>query len=92
MNVNRKTRSLISTFVYLDVINLGNSIHYKSVIYKIPPYYKGQSTPIILYAHTIPIPTKLFNYKKFLLDLNIFDFQVQTSKVPHSHVIRMGTF
>jgi hypothetical protein len=31
----------------IDAINLGNILHHKSVIYKIPPYFKKQSVPII---------------------------------------------
>ena len=50
--------SLIPTFLYLDAINLGNTIHYKSVISKISPYHKGHSVPIILYAYSIPIAPK----------------------------------
>jgi hypothetical protein len=59
----------------LDGINLGNILHHKSVKSKIPPYFKDQSVPIIVYAYTIPIATKIFNYKHVLHDLNIDDFK-----------------
>jgi hypothetical protein len=55
----------------LDGINLGNILHHKLVKSKIPPYFKDQSIPIILYAYTIPIATKICNYKHLLYDLNM---------------------
>jgi hypothetical protein len=59
----------------LDGINLGNILHHKSVKSKISPYFKDQSVPIISYAYTIPIATKIFNYKHVLHDLKIDDFK-----------------
>ena len=53
----------------LDAINLGNILHHKSEKSKIPPYFRDQSVPIILYTYTTPIATKIFNYKKVLQDL-----------------------
>jgi len=47
----------------LDGINLDNILHHKSVKYKIPPYYKNQSAPIISYVYTRPIASKNCNYK-----------------------------
>jgi len=41
--------------VGFDSINLGNILHHKSVKFKIPPYFKDQSVPIISYAYTIPV-------------------------------------
>ena len=52
----------------------GNILHHKSVNSKMPPYFKDQSVPIISYDYTIPIATKIFNYKHVLHDLNIDDF------------------
>ena len=65
----------------LDGINLGNILHHKSVKSKIPPYFKDQSLPIISYVYTIPIVSKIVNYKHVLHDLNIDDFK---SKPPGS--------
>ena len=48
----------------LDGINLGNILHHKSVKSKIPPYFKDQSVPIILYVYTRPIASKFVNYKR----------------------------
>jgi hypothetical protein len=53
----------------LDAINLGNILHHKSEKSKIPPYFRDQSVPIILYTYTTPIATKIFKYKKVLQDL-----------------------
>ena len=39
----------------LDGINLGNTLHHKSVKSKIPPYFKDQYVPIISYVYTRPI-------------------------------------
>ena len=58
-----------------DAINLGNILHHKSVKYKIPPYFKDQSKPILSHTSTTPIATKIFNYKKVLYDLNIDDIK-----------------
>jgi len=52
-----------------------NILHHKSVKSKIPPYFKDQFVPIISYAYTIPIATKIFNYKHVLHDLNTDDFK-----------------
>ena len=65
-------------------------IHQKPAISKIPPYYKGQSVPIILYAYTVPIVTTIFNYKKVLHDLNIVEFKYKPPKFP-IHIIRIAT-
>jgi hypothetical protein len=46
---------------------------YKSLHRK--PYFKDQSVPIISYAYTRPIASKMFNYKHVLRDLNIDDFK-----------------
>ena len=64
------------SFAYkgLDAFNLGNILHHKSVKYKISPYFKDHSVPIISYAFTIHIATKLFNYKHVLHDLNILNY------------------
>ena len=43
-----------------DGINLDNILHHKSVKSKIPPYFKDQFVPMIQYAYTIPIASKLF--------------------------------
>ena len=52
----------------IDAINLGNILHHKSVIYKIPPYFKNQSVPII--SMDMPhIQQHMFH------DLNIDDFK-----------------
>ena len=59
----------------LDGIYLGNILHHQSVKFKIPSYFKDQSVPIISYDYTIPIATKIFNYKHVLHDLNIDDFK-----------------
>jgi hypothetical protein len=48
----------------LDVINLGNILHHKSVKSKIPPDFKDRSVPIISYAYTRPIASTFFNYKR----------------------------
>jgi hypothetical protein len=63
----------------LDGINLGNILHHKSVKSKIPPYFEEQSVRIISHAYTRPIPSKLFNYKHVLRDLNIDDFNSKPS-------------
>ena len=42
------------------------------------PYFKDQSISIFSYAYSIPIETKLFNYKHGLHDLNIDDFKSKT--------------
>ena len=73
-----KTRAKSYRFLTLVLfwkirINLGNILHHKSVKSKIPPYFKDQSVPIISYAYTIPIATKIFNCKHVLHDLNIDD-------------------
>ena len=76
-----------------DGINLGNILHHKSVQFKIPPYFKDQSVPIISYAYTIPIATKKINYKHVLHDLNIDDFKSKPpgcTCVPHSYIIRLA--
>ena len=36
-----------------DAINLGNILHHKSEKYKIPPYFREQSVPIISYTSLI---------------------------------------
>jgi hypothetical protein len=59
----------------LDGINLDNILLHKSVKSKIPQYFKDQSVPIISYAYTLPIATKIFNYKHVLHDLNIDHFK-----------------
>ena len=59
----------------LDDINLGNILHHKSVKYKIPPYFKDQSVPIISYVYTKPTASKFFNYKHMLRDFNIDYFK-----------------
>ena len=59
----------------LDDINLGNTLHHKSVKSKISPYFKDQSVPIISYVYTRPIASKKINYKHVLCDLNIDDFK-----------------
>ena len=59
----------------LDAIHLSNILHHKSVISKIPPYFKDQSVPIISYTYTTPIATKVFNYKHVLQGLNIDDYK-----------------
>jgi hypothetical protein len=69
----------------LDDINLGNILHHKSVKSKIPPYFKDQSVPIISYAYTTHIATKIFNYMKVLHDLNIDDFKF---KPPDLHLCK----
>ena len=56
-------------------INVGNILDHQSVKSKIPPYFKDQSLPIILYSYTIPVASKFFNYKHVLHDLNIDDFK-----------------
>ena len=55
----------------VDGINLGNILHHKSVKSKIPPYFKDQSVPIISYAYSIPIATKIFIHKHVLHDIKI---------------------
>ena len=55
----------------VDGINLGNILHHKSVKSKIPPYFKDQSVPIISYAYSIPITTKIFIHKHVLHDIKI---------------------
>ena len=67
------------------------SRHHKSVKSNIPPYFKDQSVPIILYAYTRPIASKHFNYKHVLRDLNIDDFKSKPVQVPHSYIIRLAT-
>lgn len=59
----------------LDGINLGNILHHSTVNLKIPPYFKNESVPIILYVYTRPIVSKMFNYKHVLQNLNIYDFK-----------------
>ena len=59
----------------LDGINLGNILHHKSVKSKIPPYFKDQYVPIILYVYTRTIASTKINYKHVLRDLNIDDFK-----------------
>jgi len=74
----------------LDGINLGNILNHKSVKSKIPSYFKDQSVPIISYAYTIPIATKIFNYKHALHDPNIPDCTCASSPFiynPAGHVI-----
>ena len=52
----------------LDGINLGNILHYKPVKYKIPPYSKDHSIPLISYAY--------ISYQIYLTtNLNIDDFK-----------------
>jgi len=74
------------SFAYkgLDAINLSNILHHKSVKYKISPYFKDQSEPIISYAFTIHIATKIFNYKHVLHDLNIEDFKYKLLNYTHA--------
>ena len=62
----------------LDVINLGNILHHKSVKSKIPTYFKDQSEPIISYVYTRLIASKNVNCKHLLHDLNIDDFKSKT--------------
>ena len=57
----------------LEGINLGNILHNKSIKCLIQPYVKVQSVPIISYAYTIPIGTKIFNNIDWLYYLNIDD-------------------
>jgi hypothetical protein len=45
------------------------------VHFKIPPYLKDQSVPIISYVYTKSIASKYFNYKYVLHNLNIDDFK-----------------
>ena len=59
--------------------------------------FKDQAVPIILYAYTRQIASKLFNYKHMLRDLNIADFKSKSPDCtcaispfiyyPTSHVI-----
>jgi hypothetical protein len=59
----------------IDIINLGNIFHHKSVKYQIPAYFKDNYIPIISYTYITPMATKLFNYKMALQDFNIDDFK-----------------
>ena len=60
----------------LDGNTLGNILHHKTVKYKILPYLKDQSVPIVSYAYATAIAsTIILNYKHVLHDLNIDDFK-----------------
>ena len=62
----------------LDGINLGNILHHKSGISKIPPYFKDQSVPIISYVYSRSIASNKCNCKHVLHDLIIDDFKSKT--------------
>jgi len=76
-------------------INLGNILHHKSVKYKIPPYFKDQSGPIISYAYTIPIVSKnLITNTCFMipiLTISNLSLMIAPVQVPHSYIIRLAT-
>ena len=48
----------------------------KQTVYR--TVHEKQSIPIISYANTIPIATKIFKYKHVLHDLNIDDFKAKS--------------
>ena len=80
----------------LDGINLGNILHHKLVKCKIPPYFKDQSIPIISYAYTIPVTTKICNYKQVLYDLNMtisnLSLLISPVQVFHSYIIWLASY
>ena len=55
----------------IDAINISNILHHKYVKAKVPAYFNNQTTPRISYAYTIPIASKVFNYKQSLRDLQV---------------------
>ena len=57
----------------IDAINLGNILHHKNVIDKIPPYFEDTNPPKISYSYTTPIASHIFNYKQTLAVFNIND-------------------
>ena len=57
----------------IDAINISNILNNKSVQSKIPSYFQNTETPVISYKYSIPIASKIFNYKKVLRDLQLDD-------------------
>ena len=48
-------------------------MHHKSVMSKIPPYFKDNVTPLVSYSYTKPIASRIFNHVRTLQDLSIND-------------------
>ena len=57
----------------LDEINLTNILHHKTVMSKIPTYFKEVNAPQISYSYTRCIAPKIFNHKATLKEINADD-------------------
>ena len=81
----------------IDAINLPPLLRSRSVLDKIPAYFKDKEPPIISYQYTNTVPNKLLNFSSTLSNLgitndlsNLQHCQCNTSKFcyePHGHVI-----
>ena len=58
----------------LDAVRLSNILNHKSVISKIPQYFKNVRPPCISYSYTNTIASKIFNYKATLRDFDLATF------------------
>ena len=81
----------------IDAINLPQLLRSRSVLDKIPAYFKDKEPPIISYQYTNTVANKLLNFSSTLSNLGITNYlsnlqhcQCNTSKFcyePHGHVI-----
>ena len=55
----------------IEFINLPSIFKDKSVISSIPTYFENKESPIICYKYNKPIRSTVFNYNKFVTELNI---------------------
>ena len=78
----------------IDAINLGNVLHHKLVIYKIPPNFKNQSVPIIsmdishLQQHTYLSTRRCFMIS--ILTISSLSLLIAAVQIPHSYIIRLA--
>ena len=61
------------------MITLANILHHKNVTNKIPQNFKDKSVPVISYSYTLPIASKIVNYKRLLQNLEIENFKAKPS-------------
>ena len=62
----------------IEMINLSQILHSKSVKKSIPSFFQNQTPPIISYSYTKTIAGKIFNFKQSIKDL---DFEIGTTNL-----------
>ena len=58
----------------LDAVRISNILNHRSVIRKIPQYFKNVRLPCISYSYTNTMASKIFNYKATLRDFDLATF------------------